>query len=256
MIHSIVGQNERWAQLAALQPPPAALSGQGGGLGFSNSGTAVADPSVVQAISGDASSPLSSNMNFMLMMFGSGSSTSGAGITTGASSGSGTSSATDTAGAPGDPSDTQDMANFGPMLAELQSLMSGMSGNSSSAANTSPATTAALSNATTSNSSAGSASQSQAGAGPIVASLGGGQAPPPPSGEASGTQSTKGTGSDDITNTGTTVASAEPALQSNLNGTSGAAASWTQQFAVSAYTSGEISGLNSATTSALQSITV
>jgi hypothetical protein len=72
VIHSVVGQNERWAQLTALQPSPAAQSGQGGGPAFSNAGTTTADPTVVNPVAGSTSSPLSSNMSFMLMMFGGG----------------------------------------------------------------------------------------------------------------------------------------------------------------------------------------
>ena len=92
VIHSVVGQSERWAQLTALQPPPAAQSGQGSGPGFSNAGTTPADPTVVNPIAGSTASPLSSNMSFMLMMFGGGLASatgSGAAGGTGLTSGSG-----------------------------------------------------------------------------------------------------------------------------------------------------------------------
>jgi hypothetical protein len=52
VIHSVVGQNERWAQLTAFQPPPTAQSGQGAGSAFSNVGTTAADPSVVNPVAG------------------------------------------------------------------------------------------------------------------------------------------------------------------------------------------------------------
>ena len=70
MIHSVVGQNERWAQLTALQLSPAAQSSQGGGPAFRNAGTTTADPTVVDPIAGSTPSLLSSNMSFMLMMLG------------------------------------------------------------------------------------------------------------------------------------------------------------------------------------------
>jgi hypothetical protein len=70
VLSSIGGLNERWAQIAALQPPAPTRSDQDGGPGLANSGTATGDPLPISPIAGGAASPLSSDTNFLLTVFG------------------------------------------------------------------------------------------------------------------------------------------------------------------------------------------
>ncbi len=78
MLSSITGQNERWAQLAAYQAPPAAQSSQtasGATSAYASSSLWAADRQ--GAVTGDTSPPLADGTNFALMAFGSSSQTGG-----------------------------------------------------------------------------------------------------------------------------------------------------------------------------------
>jgi hypothetical protein len=272
VIHSIAGQNERWARLDASQSPPTAQSGQNGGSGFGNVGTTAAGASVVNPIGGDTAQPLSGNMNLMLMMFGGGS-----GAANGTNASSGTDSATQTAGAPDDTS-AASAAQSGPgmasLLADLQSLLSSLGGNATSPTDANASGTTGTSGAPpsigtqptgtqptgtqpTGTSSTGASSTGNSllqdldsiasDLGTIVASAGG--APPPSGGPASRWPGRDH--ADDISNPGT--ASAEP-WRNGWDATTGGG--WQQQYGLAAYTSGELSGTTGATASALQNITV
>ena len=69
MLSSISGQNERWAQLGAYQPPPPSKSDQDGGWGSTTGATASpgATPSIPTA--GGVSPTLSDGMSFALIAF-------------------------------------------------------------------------------------------------------------------------------------------------------------------------------------------
>jgi hypothetical protein len=250
VLSSISGQNERWAQLAALQPPPATQSSQDGGQDFSNSGTVASGTSTLGPIASNTASPLSNDMNFMLMMFGGGtSSTSSSGSTTQ------TTGPDDTSGT----SITQGGTSFASLLTDLQSLLSTLGGGTSSTTDATT-TSASIGNASTIDNT-GSVSSTlrqdldsiASDLGTIAASFGGIQPPPPPPDVTSSGQSANGIS--DISNTAT--ASVESAWSTGWGSTSGAADSWRQQFGFAAYAAAaDQSGLNTATTSAQQSINV
>jgi hypothetical protein len=245
MLSSIPGQNERWTQIAALQPPPVAEPGQNGGSGFDNAGTTAADPSAVSPVAGSTASPLSSNMSFMLMMFGGGLGSAG-----GSGSANGSGSATQTVGSPDDTPGQQGGTNLGPLMAELQSFVSSMINGTSAGTSTSASgTTAAPGGASlASNPLLQDLNSSASDLGTTVASADATQQMPPPSGGGSPSQSG---GGNDITNTGTAVAARRWG-----DGPAGAGGGWQEQFLMAAYASGSTSGVNGATTTTLQSITV
>jgi hypothetical protein len=246
VIHSVVGQNERWAQLTALQQPPAAQSGQGGPA-FSNLGTTTADPTVVNPVAGSTASPLSSNMSFMLMMFGGGldsAAGSGAAGGSGLTSGSGSTTAS-----PDDTANTQGGTGAASILADLQSLMASLTGGYSGSTASGGATAPAGSDASSSSSSLLQGLDSiVTDRGTTVAAAGSAQPPPPPSSGASTGQPSDG---NDITNSGSAAADATWG-----DGPSGPGGGWQEQYALAAYVSGNLSGLSSASGSALQSLTV
>jgi hypothetical protein len=72
VVTSIGGLNERWAQIAALQPPQAVRPGRDGGPGFGNGGTATTDLPPISPVAGSTASPLSNDTNFLLTMFSGG----------------------------------------------------------------------------------------------------------------------------------------------------------------------------------------
>jgi hypothetical protein len=242
VIHSVVGQNERWAQLTALQPSPAAQSGQGGGPAFSNAGTTTADPTVVNPVAGSTSSPLSSNMSFMLMMFGGGldsATGSGAAGGTGLTSGSGSPT-----GSPDATPGTQGGAGAASILANLQSLIASLTGGTSGITALSSAAMPAGSGASPTGSSLLRGLNST-----TAATTGSAQPPqPPPCGAPTGPPS----GGNDITNPG----SAAAAVATWGDGPSGPGGGWQEQFALAAYASGNVSGLSGVSDSARQSLTV
>ncbi len=245
MIHSVVGQNERWAQLSVLQPPPAAQSGQGRGPAFGSVGTTAADPTVVSPVAGSTPSPLSSNMSFMLMMFGGGldsANGSGAAGATGLTGGSGS-----TTTSPNDPSNTQGGTGTASVLADLQSLIAsltgGSAGTSASGSASAPGASAAL---LTGSSPTQDLDSIVADLGTPAARPGSGQPPPPPAGGAATGQPKYG---DDITNPGSAAADATWG-----DGPSGPGGGWQEQFALAVYQSGSAAGPNSQ--SSLQSLSV
>jgi hypothetical protein len=242
VIHSVVGQNERWAQLTALQPSPAAQSGQGGGPAFSNAGTTTADPTVVNPVAGSTSSPLSSNMSFMLMMFGGGldsATGSGAAGGTGLTSGSGSPT-----GSPDATPGTQGGTGAASILANLQSLIASLTGGTSGITALSSAAMPAGSGASPTGSSLLRGLNST-----TAATTGSAQPPqPPPCGGPTGPPS----GGNDITNPG----SAAAAVATWGDGPSGPGGGWQEQFALAAYASGNVSGLSGVSDSARQSLTV
>jgi hypothetical protein len=72
VVSSIGGLNERWAQIAALQPPQAVQPGRDGGSGFRNGGTVTTDLPPISPVAGSTASPLSNDTNFLLTMFSGG----------------------------------------------------------------------------------------------------------------------------------------------------------------------------------------
>ena len=249
MIHSVVGQNERWAQLTALQQSPAAQSGQGGGPAFSNAGTTTADPTVVNPVAGSTPSPLSSNMSFMLMMFGGGldsATGSGAAGGTGLTSGSGS-----TTGSPDATPGTQGRTGAASILVNLQSLIASLAGDTSGITALSSAAMPAGSGASPTGSSL------LQGLNSIAIDLGTtasttGSSPPPPPPPPSGAPTGPPSGGNDITNPG----SAAAAVATWGDGPSGPGGGWQEQFALAAYASGNVSGLSGVSDSARQSLTV
>ncbi len=236
MIHSVAGQNERWAQVTALQPPPAVQSAQGGGPAFSNSGTTTGDPTVANPVAGSTASPLSSNMSFMLMMLGGGldsatGSTAAGG--TGLTSGSGSTTAS-----PDETSNTLGGTGAASILADLQSLIANLTGGVSEASALGSAAAPAGSGVLSNSSSLLKGSTS------VVADLGTMAAPtrsaqpstPPSGGPATG-QPSEG---NDITNMGSAAA-----VATSGDGPAGPGGGWQEQFALAAYQSGNLSGPNS-----------
>jgi hypothetical protein len=242
VIHSVVGQSERWAQLNALQPPPAAQSGPGNRPGFSNVGTTTADPTVVSPIAGSTASPLSSNMSFMLMMFGGGldsATSSGAAGGTGLTGGSGSTTAS-----LGDTSNIQGGTGAASILTDLQSLIASLTRDTSGTPATAPTGSGALS---------GGSSRLQdlnsivTDLGTTTATPGGAQPPPPP--PSNGAATDQPSDGNDITNPASTAAVATWG-----DGPSGPGGGWQEQFALAAYQSGRTLEPNSQ--SAWQSLSV
>jgi hypothetical protein len=75
VVTSIGGLNDRWAQIAALQPPQAVQPGRDGGPAFGNGGTATTDLPPISPIAGGTASPLSNDTNFLLTIFNGGTQT-------------------------------------------------------------------------------------------------------------------------------------------------------------------------------------
>lgn len=247
MIHSVVGQNERWAQLTALELSPAAQSGQGGGPAFSNAGTTTADPTVVDPIAGSTPSPLSSNMSFMLMMLGGGlDSATGSGAAGGTGLTSGSASTT---GSPDTTPGTQGGTGAAPILANLRSLIASLGSTSGDAALSSATAPAGSGASPTSSSLLQGLNSIVTDLGTTAATTGSTQPlPPPPSGAPTGPPS----GGNDITNPGWAAA----AVATWGDGPSGPGGGWQEQFALAAYASGNVSGLSGVSDSARQSLTV
>jgi hypothetical protein len=248
VIHSVVGQNERWAQLTALQTPPAIPSGQGGGPALSNAGTAAPDPTAVSPVAASTASPLSSNTSLMLMLFGGGLDPAGSTVGNGSTIGSG--SPTQTVGSPDETTGTVGGSGIASLLADLQSLMASLAGGASAATSTSASTPASGSTPAPAVSGPSSNGNSlfqnldriASDLGTIVASTGSTQRQTPPPGGAP-------SGGNDITNT---ISAA--AIASWGDGPSGPGGGWQEQFALAAYESGSASGPNSQ--SAWQSLSV
>jgi hypothetical protein len=247
VIHSVVGQNERWAQLTALQLSPAAQSSQGGGPAFRNAGTTTADPTVVDPIAGSTPSLLSSNMSFMLMMLGGGlDSATGSGAAGGTVLTNGSASTT---GSPNTTPGTQGGTGAAPILANLQSLIASLTGSTSGDAALGSATAPVGSGASpTSSSLLQGLNSIVTDPGTTAATTGTTQPPPPP---PSGAPTGPPSGGNDITNPGRAAAVATWG-----DGPSGPGGGWQEQFALAAYASGNVSGLSGVSDSARESLTV
>ncbi len=244
MIHPLIGQNERWAQYAALQPPPGAQSGQAGGSAFSNQGTVGADPTVVNPISSGSGSPLSSDTNFMLFFFNSGTSSAG-----GSGAPTGTGSPTQTTGAPDDTSASQGGTSLtAQLLTDLQSFVADLTkaGGAGSAATSAGSATG--SSAGTAASGAGTPSATSSLAQDLEAIT-----------SAVGTVAFAflGESSPGATGAGNAGGNADSATTepSWRDRTFGPGDGWRQRFGPAAYAASDQSGQTSATASALQRIT-
>jgi len=117
---SISGQNERWAQLGAYQPPPISQSGQNPGWGSTNWTTASGGTNASTASAGGASGAQSNDMSFALMAFGN-------------ASGNGSVTSSQSAGQSGDASSSGSAAQVGSslgsqLLTDMQSLLSSLTG--------------------------------------------------------------------------------------------------------------------------------
>ncbi len=249
MISSIVGQNERWAHLTALQSPPAIPSGQGGGPALSNAGTTAPDPTAVSPVTASTASPLSSNTSLMLMLFGGGLDPAGS-STVGNGSSIGSGSPTQTVGSPDETTGTVGGSGIASLLADLQSLMASLAGGASAATSSSASTPASSSPPAPAVSGPSSNGNSlfqnldriASELGTIVASTSSTQRQTPPPGGAP-------SGGNDITNT-----ISASAIASWGDGPSGPGGGWQEQFALAAYKSGSASAPNSQ--SARQSLSV
>lgn len=236
MLSSIVGQNERWARLAAQPTTPAAPSSrmtEGTSASASSPGARAGNG----AVTGDTSSPISDGTSLALMTFGS------------SLQGGATSGATDN-----DSIASNGTSGLSRLLTDLQSLLSTFSGTSSSAI---PAGAARNSAAETDSSVSNSATLSQdlqqlsAEFGDLASAFptthrgehGDHVRPEPPPGPPPG--------SSDILNSGTVSASAGSGITGG--GTPAFGNGWQtlmQQVAARAYGSGD----TSSTTSALMAI--
>ncbi len=262
MLSSISGHNDRWAQVAASQPPSPASSGQTGGSGSTSTATAVADPSVVSPIAGGTGDPLSGSMSFMLMMLDKGT-PSGTGTASGgrgapSSLPDGASSAAPTTGVQGDtpagaPALPKD-ASTKTLLAALETMMptlrprnSSPGGGSTKGPGDSP------SELGTNGSHVGSRLQSLddigSDLGTIAVASGALRPLPPPPVHA--TPDGHAAGSD----TGTGSAASAPTWQGGWDNTSNAGDGWRQQVGVAVYSSGELLSPNRTKGPPAQSIT-
>jgi hypothetical protein len=240
MSMSISGQNERWAQLNAYQPPPVSPSGQNGGWD-STIGTTPSSGAAGNTASGAGTSgALSDGMSIALMAFGGwGNGSSTASRATGQSSGtSGTSSA---GSAPSTP-DGSSLASQ--LLTDVQSLVSALTGTTSAPTGTSAASgntgTGAVTGLT------GTAQQNLQSVASDLDSIA----------SASGSSQPAGVGG---------PSPGSPPWSNGIsNPGSGSAGGWNpgysdsiqQQFALSAYTANTQSGLDTSATSLLASINV
>jgi hypothetical protein len=235
VLSSIIGQNERWAQLAAYHTPPAAQSGQTSGATPGYPSSFPWAGSGDGAVTGGTSSPIADGTNFALMAFGS----------------------TSPAGGTADASDGASIATTGTsamsrVLTDLQSLLSTLGGRppaaGSSGAPAADTDSASISNTGT---TAGNLSQDLRQLSTDLGSLAStlqthrgdhdrGEPPPGPP-----------PGSSDILNTGTASAGSGGTItNSGSASASGGRATFMQQFAAGAYGS----GYDGSTTSSLLAI--
>jgi hypothetical protein len=252
---SISGQNERWAQLSAYQPPPMPRPGQSGGSDPSvGTTTAPGSPGTNNSTPASTSGALSDGMSFALMAF------SGSwGVGTGTSSqGANQSTGTSNAAAPGStPSTSNGTSPQSQLLTDVQSLLSALTGSSGSASGATTSSAAASSTGSGAGTQTGLSSSILQDLQTVASDLGA-------ISSASGTSQPGGTASpqgappwgndssnNDISNTGTS------ASDGNAGGwRPGYSDGFQQQYAASAYGAGMTSGLDGSTTSALASITV
>jgi hypothetical protein len=227
VIHSVIGQNERWAQIAALPAPPGA---QAAGSAISNPGTTAPDPSVVNPISSGSGSALSNDTNFLLFFLNQGSAAA-KGTT------SVTGSPTQTTGAPDDTSQAGGATSLeAQLLTDVGSYLSALTGGGGSAGSSSsgvgtPTATSTLAQDIDAITSA---------VGTVAFASAGGLAPSSDDGN-------------DVSNTGS--ASAGPAWRDGWDGGRGTGDAFRQQFGLAAYSTSDQSGQTNTTASALQAIT-
>jgi hypothetical protein len=253
----ISGQNERWAHLNAHRPPPVSPSGQNSGPSSAGATTASTSSTGSAPATGGTSVPLSDGMSFMLMAVSSVNGPKGAGQSDG----------TPNASAPVDQTGaTQGGADPASQLfTHLQSLLSALTGTPGASTGGTGTTAIAASPANTGTSQAiGLSNTVQQDLQTIssdldsIASTSGSAQP----GSASRPPSGPPPWRNDISNTGTNVASAT----GSTNGTGGADGTnrwrpgysdgFQQQFAISAYTTSTTSALNSSVTTSLTNINV
>ncbi len=70
MLSSIGGQNERWAQIAAVRPASPAQAGESSGPVPGKAGTTTSDLPPIGPVAGSTGSPLSSDTSFLLTVLG------------------------------------------------------------------------------------------------------------------------------------------------------------------------------------------
>jgi hypothetical protein len=234
VIHSVIGPNERWAQSAALQPPPGAQAAQAAGSAISNPGTTAPDPSVINPISSGSGSALSNDTNFLLFFLNQGSAAAN-GSANGSTNGTG--SPTQTTGAPDDTSQAGGATSLeAQLLTDVGSYLSALSGGGGSAGSSSsgagtPTATSILAQDIDAITSA---------VGTVAFASAGGLAPSSDDGN-------------DVSNNGST--SAGPAWRDGWDGGRGTGDAFRQQFGLAAYSASDQSGQTDTTASALQAIT-
>lgn len=234
MSSSISGQNERWAQLGAYQPPPISQSGQNPGWGSTNWTTASGGTNASTASAGGASGAQSNDMSFALMAFGN-------------ASGNGSVTSSQSAGQSGDASSSGSAAQVGSslgsqLLTDMQSLLSSLTGTAGAATDTTNAS--ANTGTTTATGLGGSLLQDLQTVASAFSSTASGSGPTP-----SGTVGGPPPWRNDIANTGTNAG----------NGSTGGwhpgySDSFQNQYALAAYAASIMPSLNSPATSSLGAV--
>ena len=246
---SVSGQNERWAQLNAYQPPPTSQPGQNGGWESAIQTSVASGQTGTATSSGGAPAGLSDGMSLVLMALGGWGNGSGSTQTTGVSSGASNASSSSSAPA-GQAGITLDgTASVSQLVTDLQSLLSALTGTPASTSSPGTPSTGATSDpsgntgATAATALSSTVLQDLQTVGADLDSLASTSgavqpnrperpppgSPPPGSNDISTTGTVSVAAGGDITDTGT-------ASDSQSGG--GAWQAFMQQFAFSAYTAG------------------
>jgi hypothetical protein len=286
---SISGQNARWAQINAYQPPSTVRSGQNGGWNSIGQATpSSGSASNVPAVGGTTGA-LSDSTSFALMAFGgwgngSANSTQAAGQSSGATSDA--ASATPASTGLTSPTSTGQAGitqagtiSVTQLIADLQSMLSALTGTPTSSASgtgssgTTGTTGTTGSSGTTGTTDTSDTSDTSANTGTVgatglsntvlkdlravsfdIASIAAASGATQP-GSAGGTPSGPPPWLNDITN-GSTISNSGTIAANTGDWMQGNSKRLQQQFALSAYTSGSMSGLDSSATSSLSAISV
>jgi len=255
---SISGQNDRWAQLSAYQPPPASQAGQNGGWN-SISGTAASSGSTGSTpFAGGTSGALSDGMSFALMALSGGWGSGQAASVQTADQSSATSGASSASSAsPGLAPITQNgTSSASQLMTSLQSLLSALTGTPPSSTGGQATSATATSSETGVNTGNAASSGIGSAALPDLQTVGSdldtngstsSAAQPwgaagPPGGPPPWNNGISNTGSSATSGTGGWNPSSGNSLQ--------------QQLALSAYAANASSGLTSSATSALAGMNV
>jgi hypothetical protein len=268
---SVSGQNERWAQLGAYQPPPPSQASQNSGWDAAIGTSSLSDPTGNAGPPNNFFGALSDSMSLALMSLNGWSS----GATTPTqinetSSGASNASSTNSTSA-GQAAITQGgTGSVSELVSDLQSLLAALTGTASPTNTTGTSGTAATSGTSDTTANSGTAAATalsstvlqdlQAVASDLnsIAATSGVTQPP---GGSEGPPPSSNSWFNDISNTGTASASmstdvSNPGATATAQSPAGPWQGFMQQFAFSAYSAGTTSGLDSSTTSSLAAINV